>query len=112
MCGRPPASLVGDQSKEDPDEHLHDKAKLMEQEREEMVEYRALATTPVTTAELRRGELATKRTMRAYRSSTAAANMTTMMRGSWRSAGRSRSARDAEKRARELTETAADAWRR
>jgi hypothetical protein len=105
-------SLVGDQTKEDPDEHQHDKAKLMEQEREEMVDYIALATTPVTTTELRRGELATERTMQAYRRSAAAANVTTVMRGSWQSAGRSRSAGDAETRARELAETAADARRR
>jgi len=66
VCGRPPASLVGDRAKEDPDEHQHDKAKLLEQEREGMVDYRALATTPVTTAELRRGELTTEGAMRGY----------------------------------------------
>jgi hypothetical protein len=32
VCGQPPASLVGDWAKEDPDEHQHDKAKLLEQE--------------------------------------------------------------------------------
>jgi len=103
VCGRPPTSLVGDRAKEDPDEHQHDKAKLLEQEQEGMVDYRALATTPVTTAE---------RAMRAYQSSAAAANMTTVMQGSWRSTGCSRSAGDAETRARELAEAAADAWRR
>jgi len=112
VCGRPPASLVGDRAKEDPDEHQHDKAKLLEQEREEMVDYRALATTPVTTTELRRGELVTERAMQAYQGSAAAANTTTVTRGSWRSTGWSRSAGNAETRARELTEAAADAWRR
>jgi len=82
VCGQPLASLVADRAKEDPDEHQHNKAKLLEQEREEMVDYRALATTPGTTAELRRGELATEKTMRAYRGSAAAANMTTVKRGS------------------------------
>jgi len=48
-----------------------------------MVDYRALATTPVTTAELRRGKLATKKTMRAYRGSAAVANSTTGKRGCW-----------------------------
>ena len=59
VCGRPPASLVGDQTKEDSDEHYHDLAELLGQEQREMVDYRALATTPVTMAELRRGKLAT-----------------------------------------------------
>ena len=80
-----------------------------------MVDYTAQATTPVTMAELRRGELATEKTMRAYRSSTAAANVTTVMRGSWqswRSAGWSHSVEDAEMRARELTEAATEARRR
>jgi len=45
-----------------------------------MVDYRALATTPVTTAELRRGKLATEKTMQAYRSSAAAANTMTVKR--------------------------------
>jgi len=78
VCGQPPVSLVGDRAKEDPDEHQHDSAELLGQEQEEMVDYRALATTPVTTAELRRGKLATERTMRAYRGLTATANMTTV----------------------------------
>ena len=43
-----------------------------------MADYKALATTPVTMAELRRGKLATEKTMRAYRSSAAAANLTTV----------------------------------
>ena len=72
-----------------------------------MVDYRALATTPVTTAGLRRGKLVTERTMWAYRSSAAAANPTTVTQGTWRSAGRSRSAGGAETRARELAEAAA-----
>jgi len=112
VCGRPPASLVRDRAKENPDEHQHDKAKLLEQEREEILDYRALATTPVTMVELRRGELATEKTMWAYRSSAAAANVTTVTRGSWRSAGWSRSAGDAETRAHELAEAAAEARRR
>jgi len=98
--------------KEDPDEHQHDSAELLGQGREEMVDYRALATTPVTTAELLRGELATEGTMRAYRGSAAAANTTTMKRGSWWSIGRSRLARDAETRARKLAEAAAATRRR
>jgi len=77
-----------------------------------MVDYRALAMTPVTTAELRRGKLATERTMRAYRGSAAAANTTMVKRGSWRSAGWSRSAGGAETRARELAEAAAATRRR
>jgi len=36
--GRPPASLVGDRAKENPDEHQHDKAELLKQEREEMLD--------------------------------------------------------------------------
>jgi len=87
VCGQPPASLVGDQVKEDPNEHQHDSAEHLGQEREGMVDYRALAMTPVTTAELRRGMLATERTMQAYQSSTATANMTTVKRGSRRSTG-------------------------
>ena len=47
-----------------------------------MVDYIALATTLVTTAELRRGKLATDKTMRAYRGSAAAANSTMGKRGS------------------------------
>jgi len=76
---RPTVGVSGRRPGErDPD----DKAKLLEQEREEMLDYRALATTLVTMAELRQGELATEKTMRAYRSSAAAANATTVMRGS------------------------------
>jgi len=112
VCGQPLASLVGDRAKEDPNEHQHDKANLLEQEREEMVDYRALAMTRVTMAELQRGELATEKTMRAYRSSAAAANTTTVKRGSWRSTGWSRSAGDAETRACELAEAAAETRRR
>ena len=43
-----------------------------------MVDYRALATTPVTMAELRRGKLATEKAIQAYRGSAAAANLTTV----------------------------------
>ena len=102
VCGQPPASLVRDRAKEDP----NDSAELLAQECGEMVDYRALATTPVTTAELRRGKLATEKTMRAYRGSAAAANTTTGTRGSWRSPGWSRSAGGAATRARELAEAA------
>jgi len=80
--GRPPASLVGDRAKENSDEHQHDLAELLGQERSEMADYRALATTPVTVAELRRGKLATEKTMRAYRGSAATANLTTVLRRS------------------------------
>ena len=66
VCGRPPASLVGDRAKEDSNEHQHDSAELLGQERGEMVDYRALAMTPVTTVELRRGKLATEKTMWAH----------------------------------------------
>jgi len=112
VCGRQPTSLAGDRAKEDPDEHQHNSAELLGQEREGMVDYRALATTPVTMAELRRIKLATERTMRAYRGSAAAANTTTVKRGSWRSAGRSRLAGDAETRARKLAEATAGTRRR
>ena len=77
-----------------------------------MVDYRALATTPVTMAELRRGKLATEKAMRAYRGSTAATNLTTVKWRGWRSAGRSRSAGDTETRARELAEAMAATRRR
>jgi len=107
VCGRPPASLVRDRAKEDSDEHQHDSAELLGQERGEMVDYRALATTSVTTAELRRGKLATEKTMRAYRGSAAAANSTMVLRGNWRSSGQSRSTGGAATRARELNEAAA-----
>ena len=53
VCGRPPASLVGHRAKEDLDEHQHNSAELLGQERGEMVDYIALATTPEITAELR-----------------------------------------------------------
>ena len=76
-----------------------------------MVDYKALATTPVTTTELWRGKLMTERTMRAYRISAAAANTTMVKRESWRSTGWSGSAGDAETRARDLAE-AATAMRR
>ena len=71
------------------------------------MDYIALATTPVTTAELRRGKVATERTMRAYRGSVVTANMTTVKRGSWWSTRWSCSAGDGETRARELAEAAA-----
>jgi len=80
--GWPPASRVGDRAKESSDEHQHDLAELLGEEWSEMADYRALATTPVTMAELRRGKLATEKTMRAYRSSAAAANLTTLKRRS------------------------------
>jgi len=63
------------------------------------MDQRALATMSVTMAELRRGELAAEKAMRAYRGSAAAANVTTMTRGSWRSDGWSRSAGDTVTRA-------------
>jgi hypothetical protein len=50
---RPLASLVGDRAVEDLVEQQHDEAKLKGQKREEMMGQRALATTPVTTVELR-----------------------------------------------------------
>jgi len=104
--------LVGDRAKEDSDEHQHDTAKLLGQEREGMVDYKALATTPVTTTELWRGKLMTERTMRAYRISAAAANTTMVKRESWRSTGWSGSAGDAETRARDLAEAATATRRR
>ena len=76
------------------------------------MDYRALATTPVTTVELRRGKLATERTIWAYRGSVATANTMTMKRGSWRSTGWSCSAGGAETRAHELAEAAAATRRR
>jgi len=112
VCGRPSVSLVGDRVNEDSDEHQHDSTELFGQERGEMVDYRALATTPVTTAELRRGKLAMEKTMWAHRGSTAIANSTTGKRGSWRSSGWSCSARGAETRARELAEAAVATRRR
>jgi len=77
-----------------------------------MVDYTALATTPVTTAEFRRGKLAAEKAMRAHRGSAAAANLTTGSRGSWQSDGRSRSAGNTETRARELAEAMAATRRR
>jgi len=77
-----------------------------------MVDYRALATTPVAMAELRRGKLATEKAMRAYRGSAAAANLTTVKRRGWRSAGRSGLAGDTETRARELAEATVATRRR
>ena len=68
------------------------------------MDQRALATTPVAMAELRRGELAVEKAMRAYRGSAAAADVTTVTRGSWRSAGWSHLAGDAMTQAHELAE--------
>jgi len=79
---RPPASLAGDRAEENADEHQHDLAELLGQERGGMVDYGALATTPVTMAVLRRGKLATEKSMRAYRGSAAAANSTMVLQGS------------------------------
>jgi len=80
--GRPLMSLVGDRAKENSDDHQHNLAELLGQERSEMADYRVLVTTPVTMAELRRGKLTTEKTMRAYRSLVAAANLTTALRRS------------------------------
>jgi len=80
--GPPPASLAGDRVEENADEHQHDLAELLGQEQGGMVDYRGLATTSVTMAELRRGKLATEKAMRAYRGSAATANSTTVLRGS------------------------------
>ena len=77
-----------------------------------MVDYRALATTPVAMAELRRGKLATEKAMRAHRGSAAATNLTTVKWRGWRSAGRSCLAGDTETRARELAEATAATRRR
>ena len=77
-----------------------------------MVDYRALATTPVTMAKLRRGKLATEKAMRAQRGSAAAANLTTVKWRGRRSDGRSCLAGDTETRARELAETTAATRRR
>jgi len=106
--GRRPASLVGDRAVEDLVEHQHDEVKLLGQKREGKMDQRALATTPVTTAKLQRGELAVEKAKRAYRGSAAVANVTTVMRGSWRSAGWSRSAGDGMTRALELAEATAE----
>ena len=65
-----------------------------------MVDYRALATTPVTMAELPRGKLATEKAMRAHRGSAAAANLTTVKWRDRRSDERSFLAGDTETRAR------------
>jgi len=77
-----------------------------------MVDYRALATTLVTMAELRRGKLATEKAMQAYRGSAAAANLTMVKRRGWRSAGWIGLAGDTETRARELAEATAATRRR
>ena len=77
-----------------------------------MVDYRALATTPVAMAELRRGKLATEKAMRVYRGSAAAANLTTVKWRGWRSDGRSCLAGDTEARARELAEATVATRRR
>ena len=77
-----------------------------------MVEYRALATTPVAMAELRRGKLATEKAMRAHRGSAAATNLTTVKWRGWRSAGQSCLAGDTETRARELAEATVATRRR
>jgi len=77
-----------------------------------MVDYRALATTPVTVAELRRGKLVMEKAMQAYRGSAAAANLTTVKRRGWRSAGRSGLAGDTETHARELAGATAATRRR
>ena len=77
-----------------------------------MVDYRALATTPVAMAELRRGKLATEKAMRAHRGSAVAANLTTVERRGLRSTGRSCLTGDKETRARELAEATAATRRR
>ena len=110
--GRPPVSLAGDRAEKKADEQKQDLAELLEQERRGMVDYRALATTPVTMAELRRGKLATEKAMRVYRGSAAAANLTMVKWRGWRSDGRSCLAGDTEARARELTEATAATRRR
>ena len=51
------------------------------------MDQRALATTSVTMAELRRGELAAEKAMLAYRGSAAAANVTTVTRGAGEAMG-------------------------
>jgi hypothetical protein len=76
-----------------------------------MVDQRVLATTPVITVELRRGELAAEKTMRAYRGLGAAANMTTVTQGGWRSSRWSRSAGDVATRALELAEATVETLR-
>ena len=101
MRGRPPASLAEDRAEENADEHRHDLAELLGQELGRMVDYRALATTSVAMAELRRGKLATEKAMRAHRGSAAAANLTMVKWRGWRSAGRSCLAGDTRARGRE-----------
>jgi hypothetical protein len=71
------------------------------------VDYRALATTPVAMAELRRGKLASEQAMRAHRGSAVATSSTTVERRGLRSAGPSCLAGDTEMRARELAEATA-----
>ena len=85
---------------------------LLGQESGGMVDYRALATTPVTMAELRRGKLATEKAMQAYRGSAATTNLTTVKWRGWWSAGWSRLAGGAETQARELAEATAATRRR
>jgi len=77
-----------------------------------MVDYRALATTLVAMAELRRGKLATEKAMRAHRGSAAAANLMMVKWRGWQSDGRSCLAGDTETRACELAETTAATRRR
>jgi len=77
-----------------------------------MVDYIALATTPVTMAELQQGKLATEKAMRVYRGSAAAENLTTVKWRGWRSDGQSCLAGDTETRARELAEATAATRRR
>jgi len=110
--GRPPASLAGDRAEENVDEKQQDLAKLLGQEWERMVDYRALATTPVAMAELRRGKLTSEKAMRAHRGSAVVANLTTVERRGLRSTGRSCLTGDKEARARELAETTAATWKR
>ena len=76
------------------------------------MDYRALATTPVAMAELRRGKLAMEKTMRAHRGSAAAANLMMVKWRGQRSDGRSCLAGGTETRARELAETTAATRRR
>ena len=76
------------------------------------MDYIALATTPVTMAELQQGKLATEKAMQAHRGSAAATNLTTVKWRGWRSAGRSCLAGDTETRAHELAEATAAMRRR
>ena len=76
------------------------------------MDYRALATTPVAMAELRRGKLASEQAMRAHRGSAVATSSTTVERRGLRSTGRSCLTGDKETRARELAEATAATRRR